>query len=555
MKKVESPGVMSVRFYILILVILSSGLSYSQTISTYDLESKTIKLPPDRTASQLDDPQGDRYTPPALPFPSQGAVSTTTKLELAIQSTGILGYWSQDPLTGKYSGGIEFPRNSGNNYLFNGALWVGGIVNGDTLVSTGYNLERYYSYDYNMFYVDQLQEFYPPNYNQNIYSTSLNSVANGQSFRTVYVDTFTSTWTVGYYHGPDKERHTPLNIEVIQNSYTKDEQPFKNIVLLDYTIVNHSDDVIEEACIGLYLDPDIKRGCTNTLSHMDDLAGSFRDLGFGYCIDNDGELMGDNCSVDRPLAAVALKPVFSYPPAQDTTFHWWLHNGDFGPRMRGTAEYPYREFTDSILGVPTNDANKYFMMRKPEWDYDQIRTLHLPYEDTSWMLPPSPVFAADIANGHDTRIFMSLGPYTIQPDSAVRVIYALFMGDLVHIVDTNLINLLVGHTDDYHNNLFFDVLKQNAEFASELTTEYLQANDCPHGFEKQYFELDSIKFSWDKNLKEGITGYNLLIKKIPDSLLISKSLPRTDVPFDSIDSDIISYYTTDNSFTLTDFDP
>ncbi|KAA3633899.1 MAG: T9SS C-terminal target domain-containing protein, partial [Calditrichaeota bacterium] len=79
--------------------------------------------------------------------------------------------------------------------------------------------------------------------------------------------------------------------------------------------------------------------------------------------------------------------------------------------------------------------------------------------------------------------------------------------------------------------------------------------DCPHGFEKQYFELDSIKFSWDKNLKEGITGYNLLIKKIPDSLLISKSLPRTDVPFNSIDSDIISYYTTDNSFTLTDFDP
>ncbi|MDX2188712.1 MAG: hypothetical protein SFY32_02505 [Bacteroidota bacterium] len=58
-------------------------------------------------------------------------------IELTVNNLGIIG----NGFRGKYSsdswGSCEYPAKSGIEHLFNGGLWVGGIINGQKLVSTG----------------------------------------------------------------------------------------------------------------------------------------------------------------------------------------------------------------------------------------------------------------------------------------------------------------------------------------------------------------------------------------------------------------------------------
>ena len=62
----------------------------------------------------------------------------TGRLWLTVSNWGILGnqrnVFYRDCLTGGFSSSAEFPGGSGLEYLFQGALWIGGIVGEDTLV-------------------------------------------------------------------------------------------------------------------------------------------------------------------------------------------------------------------------------------------------------------------------------------------------------------------------------------------------------------------------------------------------------------------------------------
>ena len=47
---------------------------------------------------------------------------------------------------------------------------------------------------------------------------------------------------------------------------------------------------------------------------------------------------------------------------------------DFGPRRKPTSVDPWWDFQTGAIGWPLGDRNKYYLMRHPEWDYDQVRT-------------------------------------------------------------------------------------------------------------------------------------------------------------------------------------
>ena len=539
---------------ILFIVIIISFSLVINAVNSQTEKEKQYYFP--KITSENQNQVQDKYLPPPPIFPSFGAIPTTSKFKTTIDGRGQLGALNKNPFNGIPNAGFEFPKNSGVSYLWGGALWVGGIIGDDTLVSVGFSKENWYDSTNNYFYFANRQEFFPPDFLDSIFSTYQTELDSSLLYHTSFVDTFTDSNLISNSYYFSDENHNPMNLKISLSSYTKNKTPYKNILLLDYTITNKNQMPIQDAYVGIYLDADINREC-NIYGVGDDLAGSFRDKGYVYFIDNDGELSISGCTSERPDAALALKPLASFPQAIDTNYNWWAENWtsyDFGPRKKGTIENPFREFGYGVFAVPTADRNKYYLLKNKEWDFDQYLTNKLPYEDTTWITFDRPLMM-DIANGKDVKSLLSMGPYQIDADSSIRIIFGLFIGDLVHIVDTNLNNLFLENYDEYYDNLHFEILDQNANFTENLLQEYLSPLNQPLGLTKKYFSFDSVHLKWDPFVIPDVSDYNIYIKELPDSLVIKKSLPRVDITFEEIPTIAQMTTTSKNYFTFTDLSP
>ena len=79
-------------------------------------------------------------------LPGCWGVLQTKQLSMTFNSAGILGLanWTGGPcghgceVNGGPCSSFESPPGSGHQYLFAGALWIGGVVGNDTIVSTSY---------------------------------------------------------------------------------------------------------------------------------------------------------------------------------------------------------------------------------------------------------------------------------------------------------------------------------------------------------------------------------------------------------------------------------
>ena len=87
--------------------------------------------------------------PPQRPHRAQAAVATPYNTNLThrignvaftVTNWGFFGSETRlqrDPCTGLPAESFEFPRGSGIEYLFQGAVWIGAVKGRDTLVSVG----------------------------------------------------------------------------------------------------------------------------------------------------------------------------------------------------------------------------------------------------------------------------------------------------------------------------------------------------------------------------------------------------------------------------------
>jgi hypothetical protein len=63
--------------------------------------------------------------------------TTQANIEMTLNNLGIIGNSFRGNYTSESWGSCEYPAKSGIEHVFNGGLWVGGIINGQRLVSTG----------------------------------------------------------------------------------------------------------------------------------------------------------------------------------------------------------------------------------------------------------------------------------------------------------------------------------------------------------------------------------------------------------------------------------
>ena len=289
----------------------------------------------------------------------------------------------------------EFPANSNNEYLFVGALWIGALVEKDTIVAFGFDGWQNWN---EMFpgeaekdsILERTTRPNSPNFDS--------SAVSEQDYVAVYTDTNRAfAW----------EGHKPMGVQVTQQSYAWSYSYAEDFVIFDYLIKNVSHLVgppktFKRLYMGVYIDGD----CGNTSTpnyYADDITGFLRTNADGDTVnvawikDNDG---------DNGLAPGVTGVRVLFPDPKTISYNWWDPPTDWGPTN------PNNPF--DYEGHPVTDGHKYRIMSNGEVDPDQTKS----------NAPPGiPI------GGMDTRYFLSFGPFDVPPDSTLKLTLAYLGGE------------------------------------------------------------------------------------------------------------------------------
>ncbi|MCC6476132.1 fibronectin type III domain-containing protein, partial [bacterium] len=380
----------------------------------------------------------------------------------------------QDDCNGEWAPQFEYPEGSDNQYLFQGALWVGAII-----VEEGGETKRV-SVGTDGWFTPSINEFYPGEGEENgiVLRSNIpgaedcfgNSIFDPEADANLEAEaTFTDTLMDWFWieEDPADGQHRPLGLEITQTAKCWTSPDFGKFVILDFHIENIGTNFLKQLALGLYLDSDVGTA-TEFEHHTDDIAGSIaEDPQTGNLIawiaDNDGRgPEGGTGPVLYPhcMGAAYLTAVDSFYSDHARSFNWWISNGepdlDFGPSWTDGPNWT------QTYGTPVGDFWKHDVLVDRERDYDQVyvnqaRPSQLDTsfqcasdgEIHSWRpngdLPN--VEADDIANGFDTRFLMSEGPMGIFDyiDGSGQCIYRLNPGEQIDLTAV----ILLG--EDFHD--------------------------------------------------------------------------------------------------------
>jgi len=403
---------------------------------------------------------------------------------------GSLGGELRDPETGQPAEGAYFPAGSYIEHLYLGALWVGAVVHGDTLVSTAHD----------GFY--RLTEFYPESYSHGggirERSSRLDSplydpdAISEQDFICTYFDTLAAQAYVPVDQWSWRP-HTPIQIRVRQESFAWPYEYAEDFVIIRYWIVNLSDDSLAGVRVGFLIDPQVHH-INNIPSMWDDHVG-FRETmpsitGYGFIdtlrmiwfADNGGDpIKQSHFDEMSPLSAGGISIIGTpleihyaeywwrqehcWQTTYDYSFNWWTPSSnaryDWGPQHS-----PADQSWIGGLGQPLGDRHRYRVMANGEMDYDQFWA-NTSFAADGWIPPPwktDPYFADNLARGYPTQALLSVGPFGIGAGDSIPIAIAFAAGDGFHYYPRN-VKKLPSAQDQYVENLDFSDLVKNIQWA------------------------------------------------------------------------------------------
>lgn len=376
-----------------------------------------------------------------------------------------------------YGPSFESPAGSRVDYLYNGSLWIGGIVGTDTLVSAQKTSGSGDAEEWNGF--TQISEGVFSGYPGECGDTITRHLQ--QSYTAVFSDTLVRPNT-----NDEKGRlHLPLGLEVVQTSHQSSDNFTRRFVIYDYKIRNISDRPIEKMWFGIFMDNDVywenASGCAED-RFSDDLSGILTtwpnpinpiytdSLMVAWAMDNDGDACGSP-RFPRVSARGAMGVRVLRGPTRESrvNFNWFTTNFgsvDWGPRLSINAT---RDFGGGGTGLPTGDATTYHVLSNGEIDYSQ------PFAAKDfrpeWERPLLGASGANIANGLDTRVCISSGPLAVlNPGETVPFTVAFIAGGNVHRDPSNGVDAL--NPQAFMDKLDFSDLATNAWWAGFVWDNY-----------------------------------------------------------------------------------
>ncbi|MEZ5360720.1 MAG: dockerin type I domain-containing protein [Candidatus Zixiibacteriota bacterium] len=404
-----------------------------------------------------------------------------------------------DPETGDMLYPPIYPSGSELQCIFTGGIWVGGIVNGDTLTSClvdGWSRE---------------DEMFPDDLNAG--GVIRTGDFADDEFVTVVTDT-NSTYNA-----------TPLNLKVTQKSYSWADSLYDDFIIIDYTVSNIGDNDITDCWVGVFLDGDLyhlsnyqgyEDDCSGVLDVQLDESNPSSQTLIPYSFDTDGDPdETPQWSALSPRGAISMQLLGAGFTPEHINFNWWISNGtptlDFGPRRAGTPEDPFYSFSRGQLGTPTLDKEKYYVLSHPEVDYDQLSTA-VDQSGDGWLPPPIPSVAVDFATGYDTRFLLSFGPFDLALGDSMIFSLAIVAGDNVHVNASDFDDLFDAYNPfAFYNTLDFSELILHHQRAREV---YLSGYTLPNpgppvGLEISEFDDAFVDLVWDACDRPDIGGYNV----------------------------------------------
>ncbi len=411
----------------------------------------------------------------------QMRVHKTGKMALTIANKGTFGTGTLGSvfIDGELALSCEYPINSNIEYLFQGALWAGAVVGSDTLVTVAadgwlgiheMNPGSGHAGDF----ISRSTLRSKPDYSPDAVSE--------QDFICTYTDTMTDPGVTGGEDPFDNRPHIPLNLSIRQSSYSWSFEYTEDFVIFDYSITNIGLFPIKDLYLGIYVDGVAYHKSIESNGFRDDVCGFRRTVATpaDFCIredtvniawigDNDGDPIDHEWAHTSPVAVTGVRVLRTPNPDLQYSFNWWISNSDpsldFGPRMAGTDEDPFRTF-GSQLGTPTGDKNKYYVLSHREFDYDQLFSA-VSHTGQGYLPPPDPDRAADFADGYDTRYLLSFGPFDVGPGDSLPITLAYVAGDSFHVNPDDYQNYFDPMNPRiYYNKLNFADLGTNARWAS-----------------------------------------------------------------------------------------
>jgi hypothetical protein len=406
------------------------------------------------------------------------------------------GCFMENPDSAAIAPSFEFPAGSGLEYLFQGGIWIGAIVNDTIYTSVGMDGWQW------------IFEMWPDacpqgaiterSTNPTVSCYSPDAISH-QDIIAVYTDTCAEPPLCPWCPDPwDNRDHFPLNVRVTQKSYSWNIPGFDKFIIAEYIIKNIGNYLLSQIYIGFYMDADIMHIDENPYGQygaQDDITGFLHiyegdTVNIAWAADNDGHGSEDGGQwahyfTDKsPRSVIGMKLLHSPNPDVQISYNWWISNQsggsrDWGPWLAANqpiwaAMNPYgsgNAFPDNVLGTPGGDVSKYFIMSNGEIDYDQIYSCIWPnlYPDEGW-LPVNTQMCGDLANGFDTRYLLSFGPFDeIAPGESLLCVLAYVIGETLHVDPTNLAqDPSMVDPDRFYANLNFSSLVQNALVAQEL---------------------------------------------------------------------------------------
>ena len=421
-----------------------------------------------------------------------------------IYNMGLIGNFfnEQDPDLQLSAPDYYFPRYSRYTHGYATGLWVGGIIDKDTLVSTSLDPRGIYGWYYG-YQAEMWPDLYPFGGFRDLNASNTDDLSKSENrYQGVFTDTVIYESYVPYSNA-DMRYHKPLYIEVTQTSYSWSYKYAEDIMLINYRIKNIGIKDIQHAYVGL-----LHFGAnyfTGELPYpkLDDIPGyidtalyEFPQLGYeklniAWTIDHDGYPMGSNWYPMSTRDALGIAPLGLPGTAWNRSFNWWtnMENRSWGPRQLGTPNDPLRPYNGDY-GEPYTDEEKYHIMAHHEIDYDGYQS-EINRSRQGWIEPFE--YASDLTDGFFVRYVTSVGPYDIPKGSFINVTFVMAIGENVHTIPSAYRNEFDPQNPHvYMTYLDFSDLIDNVRWAKRIYDNPGVDTDNDGDSGKYIFIVDSL---------------------------------------------------------------
>jgi hypothetical protein len=288
--------------------------------------------------------------------------TTASKVRLNVSNLGTFGNAFRGYRDGTGDPSCEYPAGSGVEHLFESGIWIGGIVNGQALVSTsaidasqGYSTGRSgFEFTTESGVLEERSSLFDSPFFSN------NAVSHQD-----YVATFTDrNILVPGTQIPIQNHDNPLFVDVQMETYNWNYTFSDFFVIMNFSVINRSPNTIEDAYFSFWANTVIRNinvtpaGQGGAAFYNKGGNGYVDSLLMSYCFDHSGDPGFTDSYVGQKFLGAEDKIGFHHPSI-DSAYNQQTGSFYIDDFETTYNAWQFNSSTDPVFFQPTSDAQRY----------------------------------------------------------------------------------------------------------------------------------------------------------------------------------------------------